>query len=596
MRAPRSTRCLLVLVALVAACGAGAGAELPASIRALAQRGPRTAAERALLAAATIAHPSLAPTDDTHCGLGAATGVARFLSSYTPEERAYLHVALGRPAATQRSILSPSGHFRVHFDTTGINRVDSTDSDGNGVPDYIDATLAACDSVWDFEVNVLGYPAPPSDSGRSGDDAYDIFVTEWDYQQHFYGLTTPDYDNPLNAGEPFRYTTFMTIDNDFAESYYSTHGTDGMRVTIAHEFFHAIQIASYGIWNTPSMTVCDDNAQIPHRYFFEMSSVWMETMAYPEIRDYLGSSVGALFGNTPGSGFRGMPDVQFGITPCDYGYSLVLFLRYIVRHITSDAATVRNMWVLSRREIPVRAIDEELRARGSSLADAWCMFSRALLSTSQRATDTSAWPAFEGAALPPMAFTAAPMGTPAMLADDMHPLSAYYYAFIPSGTADTVFSVVTSRDTVRGLQRDTSATHFALRVGAGESIPITRTNVAYTFAPDAPVFCVDCFRDQVDRTGDRPPYPDPFVADGIHTLFFPTEAPVHPKSVDLAIYTVSGTRLYHASLSPETVNGIEGVSWSGMTDDGRLAAPAVYVTMVTVNGDTRVGKIAVVRK
>ena len=39
----------------------------------------------------------------------------------------------------------------------------------------------------------------------------------------------------------------MNIDNDFQ---FFTARVDGLRVTIAHEFFHAIQFGAYGYWST----------------------------------------------------------------------------------------------------------------------------------------------------------------------------------------------------------------------------------------------------------------------------------------------------------------------------------------------------------
>ena len=52
-----------------------------------------------------------------------------------------------RPSA-DFSAVSPSGRFRVHYDTEGSERVDPKETDANGVPDKVDLTMAVLDSVW----------------------------------------------------------------------------------------------------------------------------------------------------------------------------------------------------------------------------------------------------------------------------------------------------------------------------------------------------------------------------------------------------------------------------------------------------------------
>ena len=55
-----------------------------------------------------------------------------------------------------------TGHFRIHYDLNGTNAVNNTDSDGDSVPDYIETMATIFEEVYNHEINVHGYTAPPS--------------------------------------------------------------------------------------------------------------------------------------------------------------------------------------------------------------------------------------------------------------------------------------------------------------------------------------------------------------------------------------------------------------------------------------------------
>jgi len=59
--------------------------------------------------------------------------------------------------------ISPLGHFILTFDTTGINAVPSLDvSPINGIPDFVERCAGFLDQSWQTEIDVLGFPAPPT--------------------------------------------------------------------------------------------------------------------------------------------------------------------------------------------------------------------------------------------------------------------------------------------------------------------------------------------------------------------------------------------------------------------------------------------------
>ena len=81
------------------------------------------------------------------------------------------------------SVVSPSGKFRIHFDTTNVNGNQPFLYDANGqrIPNstraYVDSVAQVCDHVYHVEVDSFGYPPPPSDSGVGGGNEYDIYIS-----------------------------------------------------------------------------------------------------------------------------------------------------------------------------------------------------------------------------------------------------------------------------------------------------------------------------------------------------------------------------------------------------------------------------------
>src|SRR3972149_3832937 len=104
------------------------------------------------------------------------------------------------------------------------------------IEENLSMAAMSIDSAYNFEVDYLGYPAPPSDNGMGGDNLYDIYIIN--LGGGLYGYTESEDDL---GGQ--KYTSFMVVDNDYA-GYYST-GINGARVTLAHEFHHSIQMGNY---------------------------------------------------------------------------------------------------------------------------------------------------------------------------------------------------------------------------------------------------------------------------------------------------------------------------------------------------------------
>jgi hypothetical protein len=564
-------------------------AVLPPAVQEVLSRAVLTPAEKAFLHVAALQYDipgyTLPKNQILKCGMGEMAAVRIYWNSYTEDEKKILFAIVQRPAL-QASIVSPSGKFRIHYDTSGFGAAD---------PDYIRNCALICDSCYNFEINVLGYLPPPGDGNLGGDSLYDMYVTDL-YDQGYYGYSNPDTTNQVNPGNTMhpRYSAWFSIDNSYGEDkvYYTTHGLDGARVTIAHEFFHIIQMGDYGIWITPAVDAADAAGNIPNRYFFEMSSVWMETAAYPGIQDYL-QYIPWVFQNITDS-------LQLGINDfSDDGYGLAIFFHYADRLYQNDHSIVHQIWDQTLSALPTQAMDNAFRARSSSLADVWCGFCTSLLFTDSRANDTLNYYSYDDARkYPPVQFRETLSGVPPATTDSIHVLTSAYYAFsLNTPTHDTLYAVVTNTDTGDGFKKDITLKKFTLNIGQGYPNPIPGTNLTYQFSPDLTNWCVTLTKASIDQSGTVPPYPDPFIVDGTSQISFPIKASAIPKKVELKVFTESGRLAYsNSAIVPIVQSGRLVAQWNGEQNSGGEAQSGVYIYMLNVDSNLSEGKIAIIRK
>ena len=253
---------LVVLMLVVFSGGTGLHAQVPPVSSPLA---PDVEQMLYLRACAHFNAAELAPGSpyilrQATCGTPAIMGLASNWPRLSRATKTAFATLFRRPSA-QASAVSPGGHFRVHYSTTGRDAVATTDADRNGIPDYVDETARALDFVWQLQVNQLGYQAPPSD----GDAHYDVYLKDLS-PEAAYGFTYPEV-YPENIAH-----SYMEIDNNFTDNIYSTRGLNGLKVTAAHEFYHAIQFGYY--------------ADFGAAWWQELTATWMEDVAYPEINDF----------------------------------------------------------------------------------------------------------------------------------------------------------------------------------------------------------------------------------------------------------------------------------------------------------------------
>lgn len=205
-----------------------------------------------------------------------------------------------------------AGHICLHWVPTTADAPPS--------PRWVSTMLKLTNRVWSYEVGKLGYHPPVSDGQRGGDGRYDVYLKEL-FSQGLYGLSVPERPSPSHHR---LYSGYLVLDNDFARDQFGGKPIETARVTVAHEFFHAIQF-SYDV--------------IEDRWLMESTATWMEDQFADESNDnrqYL--PAGQLsHPNTPLDTFTTAGFQQYGNWPF-FEYLSERYGRGVVRSTWEHAA------------------------------------------------------------------------------------------------------------------------------------------------------------------------------------------------------------------------------------------------------------------
>jgi hypothetical protein len=488
-----------------------------------------------------------------------------------------------RPSA-DLDVVSPSGRFRVHYDIEGSDGVDPADADGNGTPDYIDLTMAVLDSMWVLEVDQLGYNAPPDDGGIAGDE-YDVYVVDLG-RGGAYGFTYPE-----RAGNTS--SSYLEIDNDYTNSIYQqTKGHDALRVTIAHEFHHAIQFGYYqggdSIW------------------WQESTSTWMEEVAYPEVDDYLqylpsflGAPQRAL-----NSGSRVGADFHI------YGTSI--FSHFLDQRYSREVN--RLVW-------------EEMGRRGNARLE---HFNRVLLSIqpgglSVALSQFAVWNYFTGARF-----------------QDGYYAEGFKYPLVPtrdleveenaSALDENILDATSSAYVRLSPKLRGGGARFTFRPGRGlwrrhlvlvsndsvvvQAISDEETNVpgwdqyqevvmvitsgeesgfAYPYALDVEYDPQLTDAPAAVASELRPTMPNPFRPAQGEPVRFVFDLAESSEVTRLSVYATNGDLVWQQDLGPRAARQGHATTWDGHNTAGKLVASGVYYLMLETDSQTAKRSMAVVR-
>jgi len=514
------------------------------------------------------------------CLFDVSLEIARRMTVMNYSDRAELKRIL-TPVSLQTTIYSPSGRFRVSFDTVGSNTPAMLDAGGMRIPgtalQYATALAAAFDTVYDAEVTRAGYPPPPFEDAEM---VYNIRIREMGSD---YGWTIPISLLPSNTVQPCS-TTYIEIDNDFAGNYY-TRGLNGARVTAAHEFHHMIQLGVYGAWYSD-------------QWFHELTSTFFEDYVFDEVNDYY-QYLEVEQDNKSVFNFPERPMYAW----MEWGYPLVIFAKFLEKRFP-DAA-LRRTWEEMKRQEPVSALDDALRASAvpSDLSAEICMYARWNHATGPRysAMADTANRYDEGADYPSVRFAATTeaIGGSATFNSAVAPLGSVYLRSW-SGV-DTIAFSVTNTDIPAARDRSISAAGFRLDVKKGDAPPdFNSAGNGWHYrlsTASSGILCLNVF--SIDAIPDLKvtAYPNPFDPAEDH-LRLAVPHDIKQTRGTLAIFSGAMDLVMREENAAVRADPIYGrhILWDGRTKTGDLVGSGVYIYYVLIGGRTLSGKFAVVRR
>lgn len=162
-------------------------------------------------------------------------------------------------------------HFRVHYTFDGEDATNEI---------YLDHVVRTMEEIWRIQIERLGWPVPPPDDTRGGDERFDIYLVDLIGDgDGIFGYASPEDnfgDNPNTPTvEVYATSSYLAIENDFAEvAADDAEAVQLMRATAAHEFHHAIQFG-YDINDA-------------HNWYYEATAVWMEVITFYKEEDATG--------------------------------------------------------------------------------------------------------------------------------------------------------------------------------------------------------------------------------------------------------------------------------------------------------------------
>ncbi len=517
---------------------------------------------------------------DTKCGFSLIAEVKQNLDRFSIDQQNIIKKILARPES-QKSIVSPSGFFRIHYDTTGITAPNYFPGAENNIQLSVDSLAIAFDSAYAYEINYLGYSSPPTDDELGGDNLFDIYVTSLGY----YGVTEwQSNSNGENA-------SFIRVDNKMN---FFTQGINAARATAAHEFHHAVQVGSYTDY-------LDGNT-----FYFEITSTSMEEFVYPSVNDYFGYI----------SGYFNNPDRRFTYfdgSGSGGGYDRAIWNIFLKEKFLQEEGEplkgqniIKRSWELMRNTntSAMEAISLALSENGLSLKNTFAEFAQWVYFTGYRKQEGKYFP--EASEYPLIKHTATYDYSPPKKTYMMNsaPMSNHFLFFdlSSSGINDTLVIIFLNCDVVNSdiYPYDNLAYEYSLLTsgedGSNEIVTGYYSNITSSnmeFLKETNIFNnvivngTPISREEIDFA-----YPQPFNQTKNSYVFFPTKSNSYGVA-KLAIYSASMDLVYNNELQIYNSEKIV-VRWDGKDNNGNKVASGIYIFITDSDGEIIKGKVAII--
>lgn len=291
---------------------------------------------------------------------------ARLLARPTDDESSCIETDYACFGDTVSVFTECNATICVHYSKTGAQRVPA-ENDGaggswagttGGAPDYVEVTLATLARVAQRYL-AAGYRAPVADGGTDGTSQLDVYLAD------IGGSFNPVYGYCWTDEVVYQHVAvapYCVLDNDYrAGQFPSGRPIDNLRVTVAHEYFHAVQFA-YDFY--------DD------LWWMEATATWAEEVLYDGVNDnrqYL--SEGPLRQPTISL------DSSYGIRP----YATWIWVQYLTQRFPRTEGgmpvIIRHIWEKmahqgdgARGMYSIKAIRSAIADRGSDFTTEFATF------------------------------------------------------------------------------------------------------------------------------------------------------------------------------------------------------------------------------